>query len=219
MKESLLYDAEVLWEYLRLHEQPGPADVLLVLGSMDDRVATYAAELTKKWQYNVVVFSGGTAHATDLLRTTWKEPEAEHFYKIFTRAGGIAQHVLLETASQNTGENAKLTYELLKRSGISMPKIMHVVTKPYMLRRARATFEKQWPSKQTHFCVTGPDYTFMAYVHDRALEETVLNMMVGDMQRIVEYPKRGLQTTQQVPSGVLESWTRLVENGYTKHLI
>jgi hypothetical protein len=43
--------------------------------------------------------------------------------------------------------------------------------------------------------------------------------MVGDLQRIVEYPKRGLQVAQDVPDSVMKSWSNLVQNGYTKHLL
>lgn len=94
--KTVWLDAEILWDYLILYEQVCSADLLLVLDSMDDRVARYAAELTKRFDYETVMFSGGIAHSHDLLMTTWQEPEAVHFYDVFQKAGGEARKVLIE---------------------------------------------------------------------------------------------------------------------------
>ncbi len=43
--------------------------------------------------------------------------------------------------------------------------------------------------------------------------------MVGDMQRIIEYPKLGFQIPQNIPEKVLEAYNTLVELGYIGKLI
>ncbi len=43
--------------------------------------------------------------------------------------------------------------------------------------------------------------------------------MVGDFERIVEYPKHGFQVEQDIPVDVLDAWRRLVGLGYTSHMI
>ncbi len=43
--------------------------------------------------------------------------------------------------------------------------------------------------------------------------------MVGDLQRIREYPKLGFQIEQEIPSDVWEAWGGLVELGYTKYYL
>jgi hypothetical protein len=43
--------------------------------------------------------------------------------------------------------------------------------------------------------------------------------MVGDMQRIIEYPKRGYQVEQEVPRDVLKAYDFLIQAGYDKQLI
>ena len=43
--------------------------------------------------------------------------------------------------------------------------------------------------------------------------------MVGDLQRILEYPRRGLQAYQHVPDEVLEAYELLKTAGFTKQLI
>jgi hypothetical protein len=61
MYEHAEHDIEILWQYMQLHQAPGDADCLLVLGNRDDRVAAYAAELANTFHYEHVVVSGGVA--------------------------------------------------------------------------------------------------------------------------------------------------------------
>lgn len=214
-------DAEVLWDYLLLHEQVCSADLLLVLGSVDDRVARYAAELTNCFDYGTVMFSGGIAHSHDLLVVTWAGTEAAHFYDVFQKAGGEARKVLIEQHAQNTGENATFCYDLLQAEyGYgSIPKIIQIVAKPYMQRRARATFEAQWPDTASRFFVSAPQISFRDYPNKEQPFERLVNLLVGDLQRIIEYPARDLQSRQLVPKQVILAWTRLVQQGYDNHLI
>lgn len=195
------------------------ADLLLVLGSIDTRVAEYAAELSREYDYARVAFSGGIAHHGDLLETAWGRSEAEHFHAMFLRSGGVAESVILETAAENTGQNAVLTYELIKQSGFSSPRTIEIVTKPYMERRAKATFDAQWPDGQTQLFVTSPHISFDDYVDAGQPFELVVTIMVGDLERIIEYPKKGFQTRQNIPTDVREAWRRLVKAGYTGHIM
>lgn len=215
--DQVAMDAKIVWDYMLLHEPVVSAGLLLVLGSIDERVAVYAAELSRKYDYDTVLFTGGAAHADDLLRTTWNESEAEHFRDIFVKTGGRARHMLLETSAQNTGQNAVLSYELLVRNGNEVPATIQIVTKPYMERRARATFEAQWPDKEARFFVTSPRIEFGNYPDSRQSYDTLINIMVGDFERILTYPEHGLQTKQAVPDEAQDAWERLVAAGYIKH--
>ena len=49
--------------------------------------------------------------------------------------------------------------------------------------------------------------------------EKVINIMVGDLQRIKIYPAKGFQTYQQIPDDVWQAYERLVELGFDKQLI
>jgi uncharacterized SAM-binding protein YcdF (DUF218 family) len=218
MDKNVESAVNTLWDYMQLHDAAGPAECLVVLGSRDDRVAIYAAELIKRFSYNSVVVSGGSAHHNDLLRTQWKEPtEAEHFSHIIERYG-VDMPIYLETKATNTGENAVYSYDLLKKHGIT-PSTLLVVTKPYMERRAKATFDVQWPVRLHHMGVTSPPTSFHEYVNEQQPVSTVVNIMVGDLHRIIEYPSLGLQSKQAVPSEVMSAFELLVDAGYTKHLV
>ena len=49
--------------------------------------------------------------------------------------------------------------------------------------------------------------------------EDLINEMVGDVQRIIEYPKLGYQIEQVIPDAVMEAYLTLISLGYNKHLI
>lgn len=217
--ERVTTDARVIWEYMILHELVTSADMLLVLGSIDERVAVYAAELSRTYNYGLVLFTGGVAHANDLLRVLWDESEAEHFHDIFMKSGGKAKQVVFETAEQNTGQNAVLSYEAIKQSGLALPRTIEIVTKPYMERRARATFEVQWPDKQTQFFVTSPRITFDDYPNSKQPFDVLVNIMIGDFERILKYPELSLQSRQIVLAEVMKAWHRLTKAGYNEHRI
>jgi hypothetical protein len=219
MDLDTLRNVNIIWEYMALGEKAASADCLLVLGSRDDRVALYAKNLADQYVYEHVVLTGGLAHKNDLLRTSWKEAtEAEHFAQVMTD-DGYKGALLLEINACNTGENARYSYELLKIQGIPV-RSLHIVTKPYMERRVKATFDKQWPDTLCRITVSSHHYdSIRSYCNDaQPLSETI-SIMVGDLQRIIEYPKLGYQSEQVVPKTVIEAFEALQRAGFDEHLI
>ncbi len=216
MNANIQTAVDTIWDYLRIGNQPSGADCLLVLGSRDDRVASYAAQLTSTRSFKTIVVSGGSAHKNDLLATKWTEStEAEHFYTVM-RSSGVQQEIILEYKATNTGENCKFSYKLLKEEGIKPDSIL-IITKPYMERRAIATFTKQWPGSNVTFQVASPQMTFENYCNEDQPAASVINIMVGDLERIIKYPELGFQTWQQVAAHVKAALKTLQNAGYTKH--
>jgi uncharacterized SAM-binding protein YcdF (DUF218 family) len=191
------------------------ADCILALGSHDVRVAERAAQLYLEGWAPLLVFSGGWGNLT---KGIWKESEAEKFAKIVVKMGVPKEKILVENRSKNTGENIQFSYQLLKSKGV-LPKNMILVQKPYMERRTYATFMKQWPDKRTKIIVTSPQIPFEQYPNEQISMEEVINIMVGDLQRIKIYPQKGFQIFQKIPKDVLRAYEKLVKLGYTKHLI
>ena len=219
MKDGVDSDVQLLWNYMLINDAPLDADMLIVLGSRDDRVARYAAELADRYTYEHIVVSGGVAHGHDLLKTSWgEETEADHFLSVM-RDAGYKGEVILERSAQNTGQNATHSYRLMADKRASVPRSIVIVTKPYMERRALATFEAQWPDTHVTFSVCSPHRTIEDYCNDDQPYGEVVNIMVGDFQRIMEYPKYGFQSKQRVPEDVFAAWRRLVDAGYDEHLI
>jgi uncharacterized SAM-binding protein YcdF (DUF218 family) len=209
--------AETLWNYHLLNHQVATADAILVLCSHDERVAERAAQLFHEGRAPLVIFSGGQGAIT---RSLWNEPEAERFAHIAVSLGVPRENILTETQSTNTGENIKFTKRLLAERGLD-PQTFIVVQKPYMERRAYATFRQFWPEKD--LVVTSPQVSFREYLDqytNRALSVAdVVGIMVGDLQRIRLYPARGYQIAQEIPDEVWGAYDELVRAGYDKYLI
>jgi uncharacterized SAM-binding protein YcdF (DUF218 family) len=90
-----------------------------------------------------------------------------------------------------------------------------------MERRAFATFHKVWPGKQV--IVTSPQASFDEYLarysNDALSADEVISIMVGDLQRIRLYPRKGFQIDQDIPAEVWDAYEALVSLGYDRHLI
>lgn len=91
------------------------------------------------------------------------------------------------------------------------------VQKPYMERRAFASIRKQWPEVAVR--LSSPPLGFENYGNADIPIEEVIHIMVGDMQRIWEYPRLGFMIPQEVPDEVSHAYELLIRAGYTRHLI
>lgn len=208
---------ERVWNYHRLDHALVRSDAILVLCSHDTRVAEYAAQLfLDRWAPRLI-FSGGLGAITKRLFT---EPEADQFAAIAIGLGVPADCIIIENQSTNTGENVRFTRQLLAARAIDARTII-LVQKPYMERRAFATFRKVWPAPD--LCVTSPrvslEQYLRGYASDALSAADVVSIMVGDLQRIKLYPDRGFQIPQPIPDEVWLAFRELVAAGYDRHLV
>lgn len=207
--------AKLIWDYHHLHHSLTKADCIMALGSHDTRVAHRAADLYLEGFAPYIVFSGGLGRLTEGL---WSLPEADTFAHIAVERGVPASHIFIENRSTNTGENIALSYLLLEKHQIDVQRLI-LVQKPYMERRTYATFMKQWPGKQVAIQVTSPQISFEDYPSSDISMEEVVHIMIGDLQRIYLYPQKGFQIYQEIPAHVWDAYNRLIEKGFTHHLI
>ena len=213
--KKVIKHATKIWNYMLLNHKLKRADYIVGLGSSDIGVAKRSAQVYLSEFAPWLIFSGGKGAFTK----GWNMPEAKRFAQIAIQLGVPKNRILLETKSTNTGENIRFTYELIKKQG-KLSKCLIIVTKPYMERRVFATFKKQWPLKQTEIIVTSTAMSFDEYVEYSGFDvDYVVNMLVGDLQRIMLYPKMGFQISQEVPDSVLKAYKKLIELGYTERLI
>ena len=125
-------------------------DVIVGLGSIDQRVAKRAAELFLQGYGDFLVFTGGYGKITKFKN---EKTEAETFRDIALSLGVNESKIFLETEATNTGENVVFTEKLLNMHNIDAKSLL-IVTKPYMERRALATFEKQFQKANVKFVMT-----------------------------------------------------------------
>jgi uncharacterized SAM-binding protein YcdF (DUF218 family) len=208
----------IIYDYMRMGQRLRKCDAVFVLGSLDKRVPEYGAQLFLDGYGDWLIISGGVGHGNDLLATAWHKTEAELFADIAKRKGVPKKKLILEKRAMNTGQNIQFTYKLLQELGHHFSSLL-LVQKPYMERRTYATFKKQWPDPTTNFIVSSPPYGYDDYFDAANPKEKILHIMVGDLQRILEYPKLNFQIEQKVPSEVRDAYEYLVSLGYTKHLI
>lgn len=208
-------DAETLYEYHQLHtEIDRKADAVFCLCSLDTRVAERAAQLFLAGYGDYLIFSGGSGKLTE---GRFDKAEAEIFADIARGLGVPEAKLIVEPRSTNTGENVRFTHALLREKGLSIDSFI-LVQKPYMERRTYATFMKQWPSPGTEIRVTSPRLAWADYPNEDNPVDLVINIAVGDLVRIREYPARGFQIPQEIPDEVWAAAQRLIRRGYNSHL-
>jgi hypothetical protein len=67
--------------------------------------------------------------------------------------------------------------------------------------------------------VTSPKIAFEDYPTEEIPLEKVINIMVGDLQRIKFYPAKGFQVYQEIPGDTWQAYEQLVAAGFDKHLM
>ena len=204
---------QTLWGYLRRGEPPAKADILFVLGNEDTRCALRAAELWKEGFAPVVVMSGATGRST---RGVFRKTEAELFAEVAMAHGVPAAALVLEPRATNTGENVKYTRALLAERGL-FPKTILAVQKPYAERRVLVSLRHYWPGAEMR--VTSPALSFEEYCPPGDAREELVAMLAGEVHRMLEYPKRGWQAHEAVPTEAVDALRALARAGYTRHLV
>ena len=212
----MLLDTETLslsqkiWDYHHVNHPLKPADCILVLGSHDTRVAERGADLFMEEMAPLLILSGGLGRLT---AGNWTEPEAEIFARIARNRGIPDNKILIENRSTNTGENIRFTYQKLQENKLAVKSII-LVQKPYMERRAYATFMQQWPGESVELMVNSPQISFVDYPNADISQQEVINIMLGDLQRIKSYPAKGFQIAQSIPDEVWEAYEQLTAKGF-----
>ena len=213
MTEDEWRDAQVLWDYHQLNHEPRPCSAGIGLGSHDLGVAAEAARLYHAGLVPVLVFSGATTPTT---YGAFPRGEAVHYREHAVSLGVPDSTILVEPTAINTGQNIERSRALLQQAGITTGPVL-LISKPYMERRAYATCRKVWPDADA-VCASEPA-SLADYLQRIGDPRLVIDMMVGDVQRITEYPRRGFAIAQPVPDQVQAAFQRLVRAGFTSRLL
>ena len=216
MNPEALAAARIIWDYHCVRDQPGPSEFIVALGTNDLRVAGFAACLFLQGLAPALICTGGVAHQGDLLQTPWKQPEAEVFAAEAIRLGVPPDRIVLEAQALNTAENVSRTRALLEERGIFPERLIFAV-KPFMARRVQATLAVRWPEPRALVC--SQPMTLDEYFTPDLPPEKVINIMMGDLQRLWIYGRRGWSEPQETPIEVRQAYERLVAFGFTRHLI
>jgi uncharacterized SAM-binding protein YcdF (DUF218 family) len=205
--------ATLIWDYHQMHHSIRPADVAIGLGSHDLGVAAFSAELYRAGLFPTLVFTGGNSPTT---AARFPRGEAVHFREHAIGLGVPDSAILLEPNAGNTGQNITFSRDVLTAAGVTPTRVL-LVSKPYMERRSFATARRLWPEVDV-ICASEP-LEFDDYVKSIGDEKLVVDMLVGDLQRVIEYPKRGFAIEQHIPDDVRAAYTSLLTAGFDSRLL
>ncbi|MEV4253804.1 YdcF family protein [Spirillospora sp. NPDC049652] len=176
-------------------------------------MATFTAELYQRGMFPRVVFTGANAPTTV---ERFPRGEAVHYREHAIGLGVPDEVILVEREARNTGENIAFTRKLLGDVGVEVRSAI-LVSRPYQQRRVYSTAKKLWPELEV-VCASRP-LSLDDYIENIGDVKRVVDMLVGDTQRVMVYPERGFAIPQQVPDEVEDAYQRLVDAGFTSRLI
>lgn len=207
---------KILWDYMYLNMAIKPCDCILGLGCDDLSIPKRCVELYNDGYADIIIFSGGKGKCTE----NWEKTEAEKFCEIAVSLGIPRDKILLENASTNTGDNFNFTKQMLEAKNLDINSFL-IVQKPYMERRCYATFKKVFFDKECYVTSTKTDMDeyFKLYIELHGSDEELINILVGDVQRIKVYAKKGWQIEQYMPNSVWNAYLELVKRGYNKYIV
>lgn len=206
-------DAQLLWDYHRMHHNPRPCSAVIGLGSHDLGVADVTAELYHQGMAPVIVFTGSNSPTT---RARMPRGEAVHYKERAVELGVPESAVLLEPRATTTVENIEFSQAVLTEAGITVSSVL-LVSKPYEERRSYAMMRKLWADVDV-VCASTP-MGLEEYGNSIGDARMVIDMIVGALQRVLVFPGWGLATEQAVPDAVVAAYERLCREGFTSRLI
>lgn len=213
LSPDLRADVETLWAYHDMGHRPWHVEVGIGLGSHDLGVATHTAELYRQGMFPRIVFTGANAPTTV---ERFPRGEAVHYREHAISLGVPAEVISIDTQAANTSQNLTNTRQLLAAAGVEPASVM-LISRPYQQRRAYATCRKVWPEVNV-ICSSRP-LPLDEYIASIGDPDRVINMLVGDTQRITEYARRGFAIEQDMPDEVHAAYQRLVDAGFTSRLV
>lgn len=212
LPDALRADVQTLWDYHDMRHELRPTDVGIGLGSHDLGVATFTAELFHAGMFPLIVFTGANAPTTV---ERFPRGEAVHYREHALELGVPDGAILIEPEARNTGDNITLARRLLESRGLDVASVV-LISRPYQQRRAYATCKKLWPEVDV-VCASRP-LSLDEYIESIGDVDRVINMLVGDTQRITVHAERGFAIQQEIPDDVTESYECLVRAGFTQRL-
>ena len=216
--ERIVYENLIkIWDYMHMNMEPEKTDCIVGFGNYNDDIALRAAELYHQGYAPKVLFTGGLGRNTIDL---WKETEADRFARVAMDAGVPKEDIIIENQATNTKDNILFTKAMFEKLGMKVDSFIGV-HKPFMERRIYAAMKVYWPEME--MIITSPQLTLEEYLANSTktglTEEKVIDVIVGDFQRIKVYAEKGYQIPQEVPDEVWDAFDKMVELGFTSELV
>lgn len=165
-------------------------DAIFIFGHYEPQVAHHAAELWKIGKAPRIIISG---KGRDAIPKGF-ETEADFYVSLIKSDGVPKEALILEKESTNSLENVLLGMATCYNVGVN-PKSVILCAMPPLLRRARATFRKQF-SEITAYGSAFP-------MPKEWFTPSRISRLLGELDRLDEYAKKGDIVRVEIPGDVL----------------
>lgn len=210
---------KTLWDYMVLNMPIEKCDLIIGCGCDNLDVPIRCSELLKEGYANKILFTGGLGKITSNNKE-FETSEAEVYKKIAIENGIQEKDIIIETESQNTGDNFRNSIEIINKLNIKADKIL-IVHNNLSERRTLNTAKKVLPTKR--LIITSISKTFDEFIEDLNSYDiekvnNIISVVVGDIQRIIIYPQFGWHVKDIVPKKVISAYKELKKLGYDKFI-
>ncbi len=206
--------AKALFDYLYLKDLDDETvieslDYILGFGHFDMDIPHQCLQLYQQVSGAVVIYSGGIGAGTADLG----QPEADAFLAYSKSRMAIDEDdFLIENRSTNTAENMQFSLKKLagqiKNFDAGQPVNVALVANPYRQRRVQLTFRKHWPAASP---LNAPPETSFAHELKKFEKKgfDLVELMLGEIERIINYSKKGWIEKTEVPADILDIYHQL----------
>ncbi len=168
------------------------ADAIFVFGHYEPQTTRHAAELWKKGKAPRIIISG---KGRDAIPKEF-ETEADFYASLVESDRVLKEASVLEKEATNSLENVLLGMAVARNNGVN-PKSIILCAMPQLLRRSCATFRKQFPEVTVRgSALPMPQEWFTP---------RRVNRLLGKLERLDEYAKRGDIVKVEIPNDVLSA--------------
>lgn len=167
-------------------------DAIFCFGTSNSDVAEHAVTLYHKDKAPILIFSGMYGGVSVEGPSGFKS-EAEYFASIAKKEGVPGENIIIEPKARNTYENVIFGMRACEEIEF-YPKTLILVAVPYLLRRARACFEKKFPEIKI--------YGSAMPVSDGFFTLYRIHRIKGELPRLIEYADAGYLVQMFIPEDI-----------------
>ena len=217
LEENIKQSLKIIWNYMVLDMPIQKSDLIIGCGCTNLKIPEKCAELLKQDYAQQVLFTGGLGK---LSSSSFKNTEAEIYKDIAIKNGINIDKIYVENKSTNTGDNFRFSLEMINKNNIKANKIL-IVHNKLSQRRTLSTAKAIMKNKELY--ITSPDVTYNKFIinlEKRTYEDinSIISVVVGDIQRMIIFPQLGWQIEEDVPKEVIDAYYVLKNKGYNKFI-
>ncbi len=212
--KNIIYNNHfVLFDFLALRDQPQKADVIMGFGHFDMNIPKQCCELYLKGYGKKIIYTGGVgAGSADFVN-----PEAVEFLR-FTRKNYPQippEHIIIEDKSTNTGENIRFSIHRMEEqypdchfeNGI---RSAILVSTP--ARQLRVYLTVKMYLRDTQLINLPPETSIEENAEIfSAKDESFSNQLVGEIDRLLTYHKKGWCDKVDIPEYVIQAYKLITQ--------